>query len=200
MKEPFVFFFMGCSGSGKDTQAELLKDLLEKRDGRDSVLWISTGDILRDIVDKKNYAGRVIDQKIMRAGEPAPSFLVTFLWAETAVRELKESQHVIFPSSPRSLEEAQSLDEFAVFFDRRKVFPILLEVGRKEAFQRLTSRARKDDTPEIINHRLDYFERQVRPAVEYFEKESENKLVKIDGNPNDVQKIHENILKAAGLM
>src|SRR3989344_8677758 len=166
MKEPLVFFFMGFSGSGKDTQAELLKDFLEKRDGPGSVLWISTGDILRNLVVKESYAGRVIDRKLMKAGELAPSFLVTLLWAETAVMELKENQHVIFPSSPRSMEEARNLDEFAAFFDRKAVFPILIDVSREEAFQRLTLRGRSDDTPKTINHRLNYFERQDRHALE----------------------------------
>jgi len=197
MKEPLVFFFMGFSGSGKDTQAELLKDFLEKRDGPGSVLWISTGDILRDLVVKESYAGRVIDRKIMKAGEIAPSFLVTLLWAETAVMELKENQHVIFPSSPRSMEEARNLDEFAAFFDRQ-VRPIFIDVAREEAFQRLIERGRVDDTPKIINHRLDYFEREVRPAIEYFRNESQNKLVQIDGNPKDVKAIQKETLKAVG--
>lgn len=191
---------MGFSGSGKDTQAELLKDFLEKRDGEGSVLWISTGDILRDIVSKGSYAGRVIEQKVLKAGEIAPAFLVTLFWAETAVRDLKKNQHVIFPSSPRTLEEAQNLDDFAAFFDRKSVFPIWLDAAREEVFERLIERGREDDTPETINHRLDYFEKEVQPAVEYFKKESPNKLVKVDGNPKDVQKIHQEILKAVGLL
>lgn len=194
-----VFFFLGFSGSGKDTQAELLKEFLEKRDGEGLVLWISTGDILRDMVAKGSYAGGVIDKKLLKAGELAPPFLATFFWAEAAIRELKEDQHLIFPSSPRTSEEARNLDDFAAFFDRKSVFPIFLELTREEAFERLIGRGREDDTPETINHRLDYFEREVMPAIKYFQKESPNKLVRIDGNPRDVQKIHQEILKAVGL-
>lgn len=199
MNEPTVFLYMGFSGSGKDTQAGLVKERLEKTDGPDSVLWFSTGDILREIIKSGGFAGRIIDEKVMKAGDIAPSFLATLLWADRAVKNLKENQHVIFPSSPRTLNEARDIDDFASFFNRKKVFPIFLNVRRDEAFKRLKLRGRADDTDLVINNRLDYFARHVAPAVEYFRKESQNKLIEIDGNPNDVQEIHRAILAATGL-
>ena len=199
MNEPTVFLFMGLSGSGKDTQAGLVRELLEKRDGPDSVLWLSTGDALRNILKSGGYTGNLIDKKILGAGAIAPPFLATLLWAEKAVKELEPGQHAIFPSSPRTLSEAQNLDDFAEFFDRKRVYPIFLNVERAEAFGRLKARGRADDTDETINNRLDYFARVVLPAVEYYRNESKNGLVEVDGNPNDIQLIHRRVLLATGL-
>lgn len=197
MRERLAVWFMGFSGSGKDTQAGLVKDVLEKKYGLDSVLWLSTGDALRDIVKSGSFAGHLIEKKVLGAGNIAPPFIATLLWAGKAVRELQINQHVIFPSSPRTLNEARDLDDFVGFFDR-KAYPIFLNIEREEAFRRLKARGRADDTDEIINNRLDYFARHVLPAVEYFRKESKNRLIEIDGNPRDPQKIHKDILVALG--
>ena len=199
MSEPIVFFFMGLSGSGKDTQAGLVRGVLERKDGFESVLWLSTGDILREIIKSKSFAGKLIDEKVMKAGDIAPPFLATLLWAGRVIKELKQDQHAIFPSSPRTLNEARDIDGFASFFDRSKVFPVFLNVDRDEAFKRLKLRGRADDSDEVINNRLDYFAKHVLPAVEYFRNESKNKLIEIDGNPNDIQFIHRQVIAAAGL-
>ncbi|MEK7566619.1 MAG: nucleoside monophosphate kinase [Patescibacteria group bacterium] len=194
-----MLLFMGFSGSGKDTQAGLVREVLEKKSGKNSVLWLSTGDILRGIVKNGSYAGKVVDEKVMRAGNIAPPFLATFLWADRIIKELRENQHIIFPSSPRTINEARDLDELAVFFEIKKVFPIYLNVERDEAFKRLKARGRADDTDEVINNRLNYFAKHVLPAVEYFRNESKNKLIEIDGNPNEIQFIHRQIIAAIGL-
>ncbi len=42
----FNFIFIGSSGAGKGTQAGLMKEFLEKRDGEGSVFYIYTGEHL----------------------------------------------------------------------------------------------------------------------------------------------------------
>ncbi len=48
MQKPFTFLLFGRSGCGKGTQAKLLQDYLEKRDGPGSALYIYVGDKMRE--------------------------------------------------------------------------------------------------------------------------------------------------------
>jgi adenylate kinase len=45
---------------------------------------------------------------------------------------------------------------------------IFLDVSREEILKRLLARGRADDTEEIINNRIDLYNRETGPAVEYF--------------------------------
>ena len=193
MNQVIAVFFMGYSGSGKDTQADLLRQYLEKRG--ESVFWVSTGDIMREAVKQGTFAGRMIDKKVMKAGKFAPPFAATWAWAAGVMPHFQEGQHIVFPSSPRTLEEAHDLDDFADFFDLRSC-PLFVDVAREEAFRRLKARGRADDTDDVINHRLDTFIEKALPAVEYFRSESKNGLITIDGNPSDPLQIHDAIVKA----
>lgn len=199
MNKSIMMFFMGLSGAGKDTQAGLIREFLKKKDGNDSVLWLSTGDVLREIVKSGAYAGKAIDEKIMKLGDIAPPFLATLLWAEKAVRGLAPDKHLVFPSSPRTMQEAEDLDAFALFFGIENVFPVFINVNRDEAYRRLAARGRADDTDAVIRNRLDYFSRHVLPAVRYFRKKSAHPLIEIDGNSPDELAVHQSILKATGL-
>lgn len=200
MNQPITVFFMGFSGCGKDTQAGLLKAFLEKRDGADSVFYIYTGDELRKLVKEPFYTAKKIQEEVLGPGRKAPDFLAVYAWANILIPRFEPRQHLLFSSSPRTLLEAKILDDMAEFYGREEVYPVFLNVLREEAFQRLKKRGRPDDTDEVINNRLDYFDVKVRPAVEYFRRESANRLVEIDGNPHDAKKIHRDILKASGLL
>lgn len=199
MSTPIAVFFMGLSGSGKDTQAGFLKEFLEKRDGEGSVLYIYTGDILRDLAKKDTSMGRWIQTSVMEAGKTAPASVAIWAWQQFLNENFQGGEHLIFSSSPRTSIEAWALDDFMKGFGISAVFPLFINVRRTEAFRRLKARGRRDDTDETINSRLNYFEDVVRPAVEYFRKESNNQLVEIDGNSQDPQKIHQDILQVLGL-
>jgi adenylate kinase len=197
---PINVMFMGRSGSGKDTQADLLRKALEERDGIKSVLYIYTGAHLRSIMyDTDTLTGYLIKEKVMVAGDKAPDFLAIWAWAKDCIYKLQEHHHVILSSSPRTVLEAKVLDDAFTFYYRMNVYPIYLNVSRKEAFERLRSRGRFDDTDETINNRLDYFEKWVMPTIEYYRTESKNRLIEIDGNAHDVEKIHYDILKSIGI-
>lgn len=190
---------IGYSGCGKDTQAGLVQRFLEERDGKGSVLYVYTGAHLRDVEKLGTYTAKLITEKIMKVGAKAPDFLAVWAWAQDIISNLKEGHHLILSSSPRTVLEAKIIDDAFRFYGRENVYPIYLNVNRREAFDRLKARKRFDDTDEAINHRLDYFERDVLPAVEYYRAESKNKLIEIDGNPRDPEQIHKVIKEAIGL-
>jgi adenylate kinase family enzyme len=200
MENLLNFIFIGRSGSGKGTQAELLKKHLEEKYGPDSVLYVYTGAKLRELAEQKEFlTARLVDEKVMKAGAKAPDFLAVWAWASRFIQEMDEKKNLIVDGSPRTILEAKMLDESFLFYGRKKVFPVFIDVSREEAARRMKKRGRPDDTAERIENRLTYYEKYVRPALDYYKTESENKIIQIDGNPLDPELIHQNVLKAVGL-
>ncbi len=193
--------FIGRSGSGKGTQAALMKEYLEKHDGNGSVFYVYTGEIFRTLIKNQPTleVSMLLDTKVMKKGDKAPDFSAIWAWGNEFIYRLNKTQHIIVDGSPRTILEAKALDECLKFLDRENVFPILIDVSSKEVKARMLARKRADDTEEQIANRVAYYEKYVAPAVEYYSKESKNKLIVVDGNPHDVNLIHRNILKALNL-
>lgn len=196
----FTVLLLGRSGSGKGTQAQLLKEFLEKRDGPESVLYIYTGQELRKLGEQDFLISDFLKRKSLLAGEKAPDFLAVYSWVKVLLEKARPNLHLIFDGSPRTLIEAKIMDECFDFLERDFVYPVLIDVSRQEAFLRLKDRGRSDDNEEAINRRLDFYDRDVLPAVEYYQKESRNKLKIVNGNTHDINKIHQDMLKAIGLV
>lgn len=149
------------------------------------MLYIATGDGFRKLAERADLlAGRYTKEKVLDAGEKAPDFSTIWIWANRMIYEFTpDIDVVIFDGTPRTKLEAQALDEMLAFFEIENVKPLLLEVEHEEAVQRMLKRGRADDTRERIEHRLAYYERTVKPAIDYYEHESRHKLIIIDGMP-----------------
>jgi len=132
--KPLSFALIGRSGCGKGTQA----DLLIKHFG--NLLYISTGGLLRDLAKLETAAGKGI-KKILNEGGLAPDFVIIGLWMRELCNNLGENQGVILDGAPRRVIEAQAMDEFMDFLNRKDAFfPILIDISREEAYGRLTKR------------------------------------------------------------
>jgi adenylate kinase len=69
---------------------------------------------------------------------------------------------------PRSLPQARAVDQF---LDGRKVpltAVIELQVNQEEVIQRLMSRGRGDDKPEVIRQRMITYQEQTKPLSDYY--------------------------------
>ncbi|PIR69204.1 MAG: hypothetical protein COU47_03830 [Candidatus Niyogibacteria bacterium CG10_big_fil_rev_8_21_14_0_10_46_36] len=194
--DAIAVMFMGLPGSGKDTQADLLQKALETSG---KVLYIYTGEKLRNAMRLGTYTAREIKEKVMDVGAKAPDFLAVWAWGQSFIADLEEGQHIILSSSPRTRMESQFLDDAFSFYGITRVYPVYLNVASDEAGRRLKERGRADDNDETIAKRLSWFEREVGPAIEYFRTESKNALIELDGNPRDPQQIHKDLKKAIGL-
>lgn len=178
---------LGRSGCGKGTQA----DLLVKAFG---FKYIESGSILRHFAKKRTFSGRKLKQT-MEKGYFAPTFLLPYLWVGY-LEKFTDHYNIIFDGSPRTLIEAELLDQALEWYDRKDYVVLLLDISRKEAFRRLIERRRNDDTARSVNRRLDLFDKEVVSALNFFKKK--NKLIKIFGEQT-IEKVHQEIVRVLDL-
>ncbi|MDP3764218.1 MAG: nucleoside monophosphate kinase [bacterium] len=180
---------LGRSGSGKGTQVKLLKKLIEP------CLYIYAGDLFRLLEKEETLAGKKVKEVVDSGGLP-PEWIAAFLWQKELVYKLKDGENIIFDGSPRRLDEAKEIDEVLSWLGRVDIKVVLIDITEDEAVTRLLKRGRKDDTEESIRHRLEWFNTDAMPAIEYYEKS--NRLIKVDGM-GSIEEIHLRIKQVLGL-
>ena len=86
--KPRVFIFIGRSGCGKGTQADLIMKHLCEHDKSCKTVHVETGALLREF-----RKGETLTQKkcaeIMEAGGLMPEFLVVGLWSEYLMKNIE---------------------------------------------------------------------------------------------------------------
>lgn len=185
-----VLLLIGPSGSGKGTQVGFLIRALGGR-----THYCQTGDLLRKFAKRKSEAARRV-QKIMRRGDPTPGFVAAYIWKGIILNEVKRGDNIIFDGSPRSLREAEEMDEVLRFIRFQLPVAVYITLKSRETTRRLLLRGRFDDTKQAIIRRLRFFKKDVLPVINYYKKYK--RLVAIDGNQS-VEKVWEDIRKALKL-
>lgn len=193
MKEPLVFLLMGRSGCGKGTQAKLLIKYL-RDSGFGETIYVYTGEKLRNFAEKGETLAAREARKKMKEGGLLPSFLAVWLWSGALIEGIDENNNAVMDGSPRTLLEAMMTDDAMEFYGRKKVIPIFLETSEEWSTRRLLGRGRSDDSAESIKKRMAYFEKDVIPVIDYYEKESKHKLIRINGEQS-VEEVHKEILE-----
>jgi adenylate kinase family enzyme len=194
---PRTFIFIGMSGCGKGTQAELLIELLKKKDTAHDVLYVQTGQGFRDFIKGDSFTRRRT-KEVINAGDLMPEFMAVHIWSDMLVENYKEGDHIIFDGTPRIYHEAGTLDTVFSFYKLAKSTVIYLDISHDEAMKRLLLRKRTDDTPASIEERLGWYEKEVVEALKFFEDNPNYLFLKIDGE-RSVEKIHADIVKKVGL-
>lgn len=167
---PFNIIPLGRSGSGKGTQAKLLAEKFNLK-------HISSGELFRALAKKDTFIGRRTKETLKKGGLFADWFAF-WLWVNELIN-LDPSQGVILDGASRRLEEAKSLDRVFAQLERPNLKVILIDISRQEALRRMLKRGRIDDTPRVINQRLDWFDRDVMPSVRYYQ--GAGRLIRING-------------------
>ena len=204
--------FLGRSGSGKGTQAELLMKKF-------ALVNIDTGDILRRLTKRNDKFGKTISETISH-GKLVPIWLVIYCWLDQLLK-IPSKKGIIMEGSPRQLEEAKILEEVFSWLGREDFKVVYLQTSAKEVTQRLLTRRicskcgkefslnftpdlkncsgcggklirRKDDYPKAIKNRMLFFQKKILPVINYFRKKK--MVVEVNGE-GSVQKIHKRILK-----
>ncbi len=178
---PQTIIFIGRSGCGKSTQAKLLAEYIEKADTQHRQIYhVETGAEFREFIKGKNLTN-VLSRKVYENVERQPDFLAVTMWTKAFIENLTGEEHVMIDGAPRSLPEAYVLDG-ALNFYGRKANIVYLNVSREWSEKMLMSRGREDDSSaEKIKKRLDWFDKDVIPAIEYFKQGGFHTVVEVKG-------------------
>ncbi|MBI1998833.1 MAG: nucleoside monophosphate kinase [Parcubacteria group bacterium] len=186
------YAFIGKSGCGKGTQAELLKTYLLKKDPSAPVLWFGSGDHLREIAKGKSHTAERVKEYISN-GWLIPEFLITSIWADFFIAHLEKDEQIILDGTPRKIDEAHMLDGATEFY-QAKLCVIYIDVSREWAMDKLLKRGRADDTKESINERLDWYESDILPTIEFFKNHPKHTFLDISGE-QAIEEVHQEIIK-----
>ena len=162
-KQISIISILGRSGAGKRSQIELLM-----KDTGFSV--VQTGDMLRERARKNDVVGDRL-RYVLDNGLLVPTPIVFSLWMPILEHAYNNPGvlGIIFDGNPRKLYEAQMLEEVLAMFEWQDFFRVCyLNVSREVAKQRLLLRMREDDKAEKIESRLDWFESEVQPVIDYY--------------------------------
>lgn len=186
-----AFIFFGRSGCGKGTQAKLLTNYLEKNFDN-KVLYLETGAKFREFKEYDNYSSS-LTMEVLDHGGLMPEFLPIWLWSDFLVKNFTGNEHLILDGTARRIDEASVLDSAVRFYKIKNPYVIYIDVSYQRSFEMMKGRGRKDDTGEYIKSRLDWFEKDVIPAIEYFEQNNLYTFLKINGE-QEIEDVHKDIL------
>ncbi len=120
---------LGYPGSGKGTQAKVLSQKL-------NMFHVSTGDIFRDELAKKTPLGEEVSS-YLNAGRLVPDKLVLEV---LKARLGTETRGLLFDGFPRTVEQAESLDNWFVSRGQSLDAVVFLNVSEEEVAKRLGAR------------------------------------------------------------
>lgn len=184
--------FFGRSGCGKGTQVKLLMDLLKQK-GRE-VLYIETGSSLRGLSKEGTLTGKNI-QNILKDGHLIPVFVPIWIWTDFIIKNYTGTEDMILDGVCRRYEEAVALDSLFSFYQIENPSIILMNVSKEWSFERMMERKRADDTPEKIQNRLSWYEKDVVPSIEYFKNKAGYNFIEINGEQS-IEEVHKDIIQA----
>lgn len=202
----------GPPGAGKGTQAKRLESIL-------SAPQISTGDIMRAERASGSELGRKFDE-YMSQGLLVPDELVLQL-LDKRLAQPDATNGAIFDGFPRTVAQAEALDEVLAARERGIQAVISIEVPLEEIVERVTGRRvdeatghiyhlsynppppdhgnlvqRRDDTEEVARKRFEEYQSKTAPLLDYYGPKG---LVKSVDGVGSLDEITERIKRALGV-
>jgi adenylate kinase len=161
---------LGPQGSGKGTQARRIKAMY-------GIPHIATGDMLREMKDLPTELGREL-KGVMDRGELVNDELMIRLIRDRLSRGDTVGGFVL-DGFPRTMPQAealgQALDELGRDLD--VVFDFQVpdrEVLMQRMLRRAAEEGRSDDTPEAMQRRLELYDSETAPLIEYYRSHQAN--------------------------
>lgn len=191
---PQTFILIGRSGCGKGTQGGLLAEHIKIQDeAKRNIYYLETGANFREFFKEKNYSAELA-KEVYERDDRQPDFVAVWMWAHLFLKDLKGDEHLFADGTCRSLPEAQIFDT-ALKFYKRKANVIYIDVSRKWSEGHLLKRGREDDANiQKIEKRLNWFDKDTLPAVEYFSTHPDYNFVKVSGE-RPIPEVHAEIVE-----
>ncbi len=172
---------LGAPGSGKGTQAARLKEHLQ-------VPHISTGDLLRAEVAAGSKLG-LAAKEVMARGELVSDAILLGMLEDRFSRPDTRGGFIL-DGYPRNLAQAAALDALLSRLGQPMDYAVQLDVPTEMLVERIAGRAkaegRADDNPESVRTRLDVYESQTAPVVEFYRQHGQLTVVEGVGSLDEV--------------
>jgi len=147
---------LGPPGSGKGTEAALLASTFHLK-------HVSVGELLRKEAKKNKDIRDVIERGDLLSDKE--SFAV--------VKKYLPEDDFILDGFPRTFSQIKLFDTFM-----KVDFVLYLDTDDDEVVRRLLLRGRKDDTEEVVRHRLWIYHQETKKILSFYKK----KVLRVDGN------------------
>ena len=183
---------MGPQGSGKGTQVELLQTKLTQAGG--TVVDVQTGRLFRALAAGDSYAGAQV-AALINAGQLVPDTFTNAMWINDLTDRLSKEAHLTFDGVPRTVGQAQVVDDMLQFFCRLDISVINLNVPEDVVVERMLERGRADDTSESIAQRLSLYTKDTLPVLDHYRAKAGVIVHDIDGAQTPAQ-VHAAICAA----
>lgn len=174
-----MMLFFGPPGSGKSVQGQLLV-------ARNHWSWLSTGELFRKAEDPAILArlatGELIDDEMTN---------------QVLFEELKKHpdlSKVVLDGYPRNALQAEWFIEHLPRHGEEIKTVIVFETPREELIRRLSGRGRDEDKLEVIERRLNIYEKRTQPVLDLLLKRGHT-ICKINGQ-GSVGVVHDRIQAA----
>ncbi|GAC1412202.1 MAG: adenylate kinase [Candidatus Doudnabacteria bacterium] len=215
MNIPRTIIFIGPQGSGKGTQAKLLA---QKSKG----IYVGTGSLFRKIAKENTEFGRYI-KDLINQGLLASDHDVERVLDEN-ISEMNKEQSIIFDGVPRRLSQAEFLINYMHVAGKKDIATFYINLPQEEAVRRMSLRRvcsqcetpttitentqticlncggelvqRADDMPDAIARRLDIYNRDTIPVLDYLREHSD--FHEIDGGKT-IAEVQSEIDKILGV-
>lgn len=187
------FVLIGRSGSGKGTQAGLLKTYLENKGVKD-VIHVTTGGGFRDFITRDEYVAKLA-RDVNDTGGLQPEFLAVWGWSNIFIDTLKGGETIILDGAPRKPFEVHVLHSAVTFLGYENPVVIYLDTTESVSRKHIAHRGRADDLIEDdVNKRMGWFETDVLPTLDVYLNDPRYKVLHINGNQT-IDEVHREILE-----
>lgn len=184
----------GRQGSGKGTQ---IKNFVEEY----SYTVFAMSAELKKVIAEGNELGQKI-KSIIDAGDLVPDDVILEL-VNNFYENISSDTKILFDGFPRTLAQKEGIEILIEKFNR-KTIGILIDISNEEAKKRLLGRKvcsvchtpampdeescskcegelikRSDDHEEAILKRLDLYEKETKPVVDWYK--NQNRLIEVNG-------------------
>jgi adenylate kinase len=176
-----ILVLIGAPGSGKGTQCKRLVEHF-------GIPHLSTGEMLREAKSQNTARAREIAAYV-DAGRLVPDELILGLVDERLHRP-EFSRGFLLDGFPRTLAQSHMLVDLLRKRGWVLNHVVALEVPVSNLVQRLLGRAqiegRADDNLETITRRMEVYERETAPLLDYFRRQGLLLSIQGDGTPEEV--------------
>ncbi|MBU6447603.1 nucleoside monophosphate kinase [Patescibacteria group bacterium] len=210
-----TIIFIGPQGSGKGTQAKMLSD-------KTGAIVIETGELCREAAKQNTPFGQhikeLVDNGVLVSDEDIQHLV------HEKLSQLAGDVSVIFDGIPRRQGQAVFLFENLEEVGRKDIATIYVTLPREESLKRLQTRricescktpaifsgdekqacakcggklvTRADDNAEAINKRLDMYQQETTPVLDFLRQNSQ--FFEINGN-QPIEKVSSEINNSLGV-